>query len=337
MQAHVLTWGLQVIQECDPNPTTLQLRRCENASATFWTDRWLQDLLGLQSSFTEDTADINALEDRNTPVPEFLRWSKPDTVHGGRFSESLNHFSQPSDSTEFLQINANIKYKSPLWSQGNAKGLCCKKNRVWGLHESRQIKFHKSKLHKKLGEEEFQQMRYLASRKGPAKHLQMSLLFLLQIRTIQSYPRKAALLVPWVFFTKSNLLLYFISPVFYHPEMCYYSETVGVSVCSSWAGVGETGVRAGVRAGTGAYFVDYIFDAGKYEHPQSSVLLYRLAKADFCGFLPLMFAFFKGYFFFFMYKTPSPYWIRWEKAFTSPGFEFFCWILFFISMVVNGL
>lgn len=132
------------------------------------------------------------------------------------------------------------------------------------------------------------------------------------------------------FFTKSNLFLYFASLVFYHTEMCYYSETVGVSVCSSWAGVDETGVRAGVRAGTGAYFVGYIFGAGKYEHPQSSVLLYRLAKSDFYGFLPLMFAFFKGYFFSFMYKTPSPCCVRWEKAFTSPRFEFFCGILFFI-------
>lgn len=51
-------------------------------------------------------------------------------------------------------------------------------------------------------------MRYLASRKGPARYLQMSLLLLIQIRTTESHPRKAALLVPWGVFTKSNLLLY---------------------------------------------------------------------------------------------------------------------------------
>lgn len=185
------------------------------------------------------------------------------------------------------------------------------------------------------GERNFSRWGTLPAKKGPAKHLQMSLLFLLKIRTTESHPRKATLQVPSVFFTKSNLPLYIISAVFSHTEMCYYSETVGVSVCSSWAGVDETGVRAGVRAGTGVYFVDYIFGAGKYEHPQSSVLLYRLAKSDFYGFLPLLFAFFKGYFFSFMSKTPSPYCIRWEKAFTSPGFVFFCWILFLTSMVFN--
>lgn len=90
------------------------------------------------------------------------------------------------------------------------------------------MKLLKTKLHKKLGGEEFQQMRYLASTKGPAKHLQMSLLFLLEIWTTESHPRKAALLVPLVFFlfffTKSNLPLYIISAVFSHAEMCYYSE-----------------------------------------------------------------------------------------------------------------
>lgn len=73
MQSHKLTCGLHVIQECDPNLTTLQWSRCESASATSWTDRWLQPPLGVQSSFTEDTAAMNALENRNTLLPEVLR------------------------------------------------------------------------------------------------------------------------------------------------------------------------------------------------------------------------------------------------------------------------
>lgn len=171
-------------------------------------------------------------------------------------------------------------------------GLYCKKNQVWGLCEGRQIKLHKTKLHKKLGGEEFQQMRYLASRKGPAKHLQMSLLFLLQIRTTESHPRKAALLVPWGFYHKvQSPPLPCISCLLSHWNVLLFWSSWCASVCSSWAGVDETGVKAGVRAGTGAYFVGYIFGEGKYEHPQSSVLLYRLAKSDFRSFLPLMLAF----------------------------------------------
>lgn len=73
MQLHVPTCGPHEIQECDPSPAMQQLIRCESASATCWTDRSLQAVLGIQSSFTEDTTAVNALENRNAPVPKMLR------------------------------------------------------------------------------------------------------------------------------------------------------------------------------------------------------------------------------------------------------------------------
>lgn len=172
-------------------------------------------------------------------------------------------------------------------------------------------------------------MRYLASRKGPAKHLQMSLLFLLQIRTTESHPRKAALLVPWGFFHKvQSPPLLCIS--------CLLSHWNVLLSWNSWCFCLLSLSRGGSKRSEGwsesrdcCLFCGLHFWWRKVWTPTKFCSAVQAGQVWFLWLPPTHVCLSQWLFFSFMYKTPSPYCIRWEKAFTSPDTEFFCWIFVF--------